>query len=78
MGFWQDVLGIPGGVMDTAHAIDEVGSALVGFFELITDKFMWRSLGWLVLGAALLITGIVLWTKKAGYDVLPSVVPLPV
>lgn len=34
-----------------------------GFFQIITDGKMWRSLGWVVLGLVLIAMGINLWLK---------------
>jgi hypothetical protein len=74
-GFFHDVLGIFNGVADTPHAIDEVASGLAGFFEMVTDKFMWRSLGWIILGVITLFSGLVLWMHKAGFDPPAGIVP---
>ena len=49
--------------------------AIVAFLEAMTDWHLWASLGWVVLGVGMIITGAVLWLKKAGY--LPSAVPVP-
>jgi hypothetical protein len=53
-----------------------IGAALAKAVGYLSDLSMWRSLGWLLLGAVLIILGIVLWLKKENF--LPSVVPLPV
>ena len=49
---------------------------LIGFLDALTDPSMWRSLGWILLGAVLVIAGIYLWLKDAG--IIPNVVPVPV
>lgn len=36
----------------------DVGSALTAFYRKVTDGKMWRSLGWLLLGIALMFAGI--------------------
>jgi uncharacterized membrane protein YedE/YeeE len=74
-GFFGDVLHIFTGVADTAHAIDTVGAALAGGFALITDKYMWRSLGWILIGAIAIFSGLVLWMHKAGFDPPAGIVP---
>ena len=56
-------------IFDVAHWIGELVTHL-------TDIFMWRSLGWILLGLVLLVVGILLLLKKM--DVLPTVVPVPV
>jgi hypothetical protein len=73
---WKDITGIFSGVADTAHAIDAVGAALSAFGALISDKFMWRSLGWILIGAIVMIAGILSWMKKAGFE--PPVPPIPI
>jgi len=75
VSIWSDIGGIFSGVADTAHAIDAVGSGLDAFFEMITDKYMWRSLGWILIGAIALFSGLVLWMHKAGFDPPAGIVP---
>jgi hypothetical protein len=58
------------------HGIDEVAGAVTGFFGVLTDVTLWRSLGWLLLGVALIILGLYLWLKKQ--DIIPDAVPVPV
>lgn len=58
------------------HGVDELAGAVTGFFRVITDAALWRSLGWLLLGLALMVMGLVLWLRKSG--VIPDVVPVPV
>lgn len=40
-----------------------IEQALTAFYDVITNVKMWRSLGWLVLGLALMFTGIGLWLR---------------
>lgn len=61
---------------NTLTGISSFAAVFKGLAENITDPKMWRSLGWLVLGAILLILGIMLWLKHSGY--LPDMVPVPV
>lgn len=56
--------------------ITEVGAVLKAFFQQITRVEMWRSLGWIALGAVLLILGVYLWLHKEG--VIPNAIPIPV
>jgi hypothetical protein len=37
--------------------------SLEAFYQVITDGKLWRSLGWLLLGASLVYTGIFLWLR---------------
>lgn len=39
-------------------SFQDVSHALSGFFAVLTDGKMWRSLGWLLLGVILMFTGI--------------------
>ena len=50
--------------------------AVTAFLDALVDISTWRSLGWILLGAVLLISGIVLWLRDAG--VIPQAVPVPV
>jgi hypothetical protein len=54
----------------------EVGHFIGVFVTDITDIAMWRSLGWIALGAVLVIIGIIMWLKQS--DLLPDVMPVPV
>jgi hypothetical protein len=40
-----------------------IAGALAAFYHAVTDGKMWRSLAWILLGVALIITGIVLWMR---------------
>ena len=52
----------------------DVAHALTAFYDVLTNGKMWRSLGWLLLGIGLMITGIWLWLGHP----LPSAIPVPV
>jgi hypothetical protein len=39
----------------------DVASALSAFYDKLTDGKMWRSLGWLLLGIALILAGVLMW-----------------
>lgn len=53
------------GAVENVSGFSSVQNALSAFYDKITDGKMWRSLGWLLLGAALIITGIGLWIGPA-------------
>lgn len=63
-------------VGDAAATTATAMSAIAEFFASLTQANTWRSLGWILLGAVLLISGIVLWLKQAG--VIPETTPVPV
>jgi hypothetical protein len=45
------------------EAFSSVQNALSGFYTVITNGKMWRSLGWLLLGVVMIVTGLGLWLK---------------
>ena len=45
------------------QTLGDVASTLAAFFTSISDYRMWRSMGWLMLGVAMLTGGILLWNK---------------
>jgi len=49
-----------------------------GFITALTDPGMWVSLGWLLLGVALIIAGARMWMGKSALPSPPPVVPVPV
>lgn len=59
MGF----LNILGDVLGVGSSLSDTAATLTAFFAEITDGKMWRSLAWIVLGAALLLLGIALWLR---------------
>jgi hypothetical protein len=56
-------LSSPNPVTDVEQPFADVASALSAFYDKLTDGKMWRSLGWLLLGIALMIAGIALLLK---------------
>ena len=64
LDIWRDIQSIFTGVADTAHAIDAVGAALGAAGELISDKYMWRSLGWILIGVFTMFLGIIYWIRQ--------------
>ncbi len=48
----------------TATSIAKLGATVDGFFHALTDGTLWRSLGWLALGSALTILGLLLLLRK--------------
>jgi hypothetical protein len=68
--------GVPSGVPNPLSGLAAIAAALAKFAGYLGDISMWRSLGWLLLGAVMIILGILLWLKKENF--LPSVVPVPV
>lgn len=63
MGLFSDIVAAVEG-SGGALAGDTSGASLFGFFATVTNGAMWRSLGWLLLGIAMLGAGIVLWLKS--------------
>jgi hypothetical protein len=54
-----------GGLTGFASGLSDTANALVAFFTTITDYRMWRSLGWLLLGAGMITAGLLLLAKDA-------------
>lgn len=48
-------------VPDPLAPLAGIAGSLEAFFTALTDGKMWRSLGWIILGIALMIIGVVLW-----------------
>lgn len=71
----QSQAGVPN-LPNPLSGIERVGAVLESFYKALTDGKMWRSVGWLLLGIALVIAGLFLWLKREGMT--PSVVPIPV
>lgn len=59
--------GIPG-----ISQLSDVARVLAAFYQALTNGKMWRSLGWILLGLALFLSGLFLWLGKD----LPPVMPL--
>lgn len=60
-----------------AEALAGVGGGIAAFYHAITDGKMWRSLGWLVMGAVLIGLALFLWFKSDIAKSLPPVTPVP-
>lgn len=58
--------GIPG-----ASAFSSAANALSGFYTVITNGKMWRSLGWLLLGIVLMFTGIAMFIGPSASRMSP-------
>ncbi len=52
-----------GGLEGALGDLGGAAEALVTFFAYLTNVAMWRSLGWLLLGVALMILGLALFLK---------------
>lgn len=50
-----------GGVLS---GFTDITSAVTGFVNDVTDYTLWRSLGWLLLGALLVGAGLLLWNRS--------------
>lgn len=55
----------------TGGTFTSVQNALAGFYDVLTNHHMWASLGWLLLGVALMIVGVLLWIH-------PAAIPVPI
>lgn len=55
-----------GNVPNPLHGLDSIGATLQAFYADLTDWKLWRSLGWIVLGVALVIAGLYLWFRTSG------------
>ena len=51
-------------VTGSATTFSSVQNALTGFYDVVTNGKMWRSLGWLLLGVVLMIAGLGLLLKN--------------
>jgi hypothetical protein len=79
MSIWDDIFGVVGlatgnpnaaSAQDTADAttaatapFQDVSHALTAAYDAITNFYMWRSLGWLLLGLVVMILGVALLLK---------------
>ena len=43
-----------------------IAGSLEAFYQAVTDGKLWRSLGWILLGIALMLFGVLLWIGPAG------------
>jgi hypothetical protein len=51
------------GSLPNLNPLSGIEGLFSGFFQVLTDGKMWRSLGWIVLGLVLLFMGVSLWLK---------------
>ena len=49
---------VPATGATVSNPFTDVAHALTAFYDTVTDGKLWRSLGWLLLGVALMLTGI--------------------
>lgn len=66
--------GNPQAIQNPLSGLAAIGAALAKAVGYLSDLALWKSIGWLLLGAVLILAGVLLWLKKA--DILPSVVPV--
>jgi hypothetical protein len=66
------------GVTSAVSGITEVGAVAKAAFLALTDAGMWRSLGAIILGLALMFAGLRLWLGKPLLPKPPPVIPVPV
>lgn len=71
MSLWTDIMDVIGAAGGNAYPAETAtgqavasNSGLLGFFTALTDGYMWRSLGWIILGVVLMILGVALLTKE--------------
>ena len=76
-GLGQNAAQVGHDLASPIEGIAEIGAVLKAFFTALTDVSMWRSLFYIVFGAALIFAGIRLWLGKPVFP-SPSVVPVPV
>lgn len=64
---------LPAGATANASGVNfsSIQNALTAFYDKVTDGKMWRSLGWLLLGVLLIITGLVLWIGPGALKASP-------
>jgi hypothetical protein len=76
---WYDDIPVVGPLIEggqdlesTAQDLSDLGSTFTKFFAVITNWRLWASLGWLLLGLALIIGAIVLYVSgtKLGQDAI--------
>jgi hypothetical protein len=48
-----------------------IAGSLTGFYHALTDGKMWRSLGWIILGIVLMLTGVLLWIGPSAERMSP-------
>jgi uncharacterized BrkB/YihY/UPF0761 family membrane protein len=59
----SNVAAAAGAASAVPGAFSSIQNALSGFYDVLTNGKMWRSLGWLVLGILFIVAGLGLWFK---------------
>jgi len=54
-----------------ANTFSSVEQVLSSFYDQITNVKMWRSLGWLLLGILLIISGLIMWLGPVAFKASP-------
>ena len=70
MSIWSD---FTSGLKSLTTAPEEGVATAVGFFKVLTDAAMWRSLGWLFLGLLIAGLGLLLLLRKPVEDAVGQV-----
>ena len=52
--------------------IGDIAAAMKAFYSAVTDGKMWRSLAWILLGAVLMLAGILLWIGPSASRSIPG------
>lgn len=47
--------------LENSDALSGIAGSLVAFYHAVTDGKLWRSLGWVLLGIALMLAGVLWW-----------------
>lgn len=55
-----------------ASSLGGIAGGIAAFYDVLTDGKLWRSLGWIMLGIALMFTGIGLWIGPAAARSSPA------
>lgn len=51
-------------IISGLSGVEKVAGVMAAIWTDLTDVHMWASLGWLVLGALLLMLGLLMWLRK--------------
>jgi hypothetical protein len=57
VSIWSDIEQ----ALNPLSGVDKLAGAVEGVWATVTDYKMWRSLGWLILGIALMLMGVAFW-----------------
>lgn len=66
------------GVGGAVSSFTSVQNALSAFYDKLTDGKMWRSLGWLLLGVILIISGVAMLIGEKALNVASKLPVIPV